>query len=162
MDKCAVWNVCLELRRTHQVGRECLIFYLYLSSYLSLPSCREQVKEKKSRQELVQRTRNCKIIKCRLNRTGLNVPCNLNNVTRAPILWPPDVNQRANLLEKTLMLRKIEGKKRREQQRMRWLSSISNTMHSGHESEQTLGDSEAQGNLVCYSPWSLEESDITQ
>ena len=42
------------------------------------------------------------------------------------------------------MLRKIEGKKRREQQRMRWLNSISNTMHNGHESEQTLGDSEGQ------------------
>jgi len=59
------------------------------------------------------------------------------------------------------MLRKIEGKKRREQQRMRWLNSISNTMHNGHESEQTLGDSEGQGNLACYILWSLEESDTT-
>ena len=24
---------------------------------------------------------------------------------------------------------------------------------SGHESEQTLGDGEGQGSLVCYSPW---------
>ena len=31
---------------------------------------------------------------------------------------------RANTLEKTLMLRKIEGKRRREQQRMRWLDGI--------------------------------------
>ena len=31
-------------------------------------------------------------------------------------------------LEKTLMLGKIEGKKRRGQQRMRWLNSITNSM----------------------------------
>ena len=31
-------------------------------------------------------------------------------------------------LEKTLMLRKIEGKRRREQQRMRWLFSMTNSM----------------------------------
>ena len=35
---------------------------------------------------------------------------------------------RANCLEKTLMLGKIEGKRRRWQQRMRWLDSITNTM----------------------------------
>ena len=31
-----------------------------------------------------------------------------------------------------------------------------------HESEQTLGDSEGQGSLVCCSPWGRKESDITQ
>ena len=36
--------------------------------------------------------------------------------------------QRTNLLEKTLMLGKIKGKKRREQQRVRWLDSITNSM----------------------------------
>ena len=36
--------------------------------------------------------------------------------------------QRADSLEKTLMLGKIEGKRRREQQRMRWLDSITNSM----------------------------------
>ena len=36
--------------------------------------------------------------------------------------------QRANSLEKPLMLRKIEGKKRRGQQRMRWLDSITDSM----------------------------------
>ena len=34
--------------------------------------------------------------------------------------------QRANLLEKTLMLGKIEGRRRRGQWRMRWLNSITN------------------------------------
>ena len=35
--------------------------------------------------------------------------------------------QRANSMEKTLMLGKIESKRRREQQRMRWLDSITNS-----------------------------------
>ena len=36
--------------------------------------------------------------------------------------------QRANSLEKTLMLGKIEGKRRRGQQRMRWLDSITDSV----------------------------------
>ena len=32
---------------------------------------------------------------------------------------------------------------------------------SGHEFEQTLGDSEGQGGLVCCSPWGRKESDKT-
>ena len=35
--------------------------------------------------------------------------------------------QRADSLEKTLMVGKIEGKRRRGQQRMRWLDSITNS-----------------------------------
>ena len=58
--------------------------------------------------------------------------------------------QSANSLEKTLMLGKIDSKRRMEWwHRMRWLDSIIN----GHKFEQTLGDSEGQGILVCYSPW---------
>ena len=41
----------------------------------------------------------------------------------APILW-----QRANSLKKTLMLGKTGGKRRRGQQRMRWLDSITDTL----------------------------------
>ena len=36
--------------------------------------------------------------------------------------------QRVNSLEKTLMLGMIEGRRRREQQRMRWLDGITNSM----------------------------------
>ena len=36
--------------------------------------------------------------------------------------------RRADSLEKTLMLGKVEGRRRRGQQRMRWLGSISNSM----------------------------------
>ena len=32
---------------------------------------------------------------------------------------------------------------------------------SGHESEQTLGDSEGQRSLACYSPWCRKELDTT-
>ena len=38
------------------------------------------------------------------------------------------LRQRSDLLEKTLMLRKIEGKRRRGRQRMRWLDGIINSM----------------------------------
>ena len=43
----------------------------------------------------------------------------------APILWPPDVE---SSFGKTLMLGKIEVRRRRGQQRMRWLGSITNSM----------------------------------
>ena len=36
--------------------------------------------------------------------------------------------QRTNSLEKTLMLRKIKGRRRRGQERMRWLDGITNSM----------------------------------
>ena len=37
--------------------------------------------------------------------------------------------QRANSLEKTLMLGKIEGKRRRGRQRMRWLDGVTDSMN---------------------------------
>ena len=49
--------------------------------------------------------------------------------------------QRANPLEKTLMLGKIEGRRRRGWQRMRWLDGIPNSR-----------DSEGHRSLVCCSP----------
>ena len=33
---------------------------------------------------------------------------------------------------------------------------------NGHEFEQTWGDSEGQGSLACYSPWSCKELDATE
>ena len=53
--------------------------------------------------------------------------------------------QRADSLEKTLMLIKIEGKRRSGQQRMRWLD--------GRGFEETQGDTGGQGSLACCSPW---------
>ena len=47
-------------------------------------------------------------------------------IAEAPTLWPPEV--KSNLLEKTLMLGKIEGGRRRGWQRMRWLDDIMDSM----------------------------------
>ena len=69
--------------------------------------------------------------------------------------------QRADSLEKILMLGKIEGRRRRGRQRMRCLDGITNLLN-GHEFEQTLADGEGQGSLVCYSPWGHKESDTTE
>ena len=44
-----------------------------------------------------------------------------------PILWAPDVKN--GLIGKTLMLGKIEGRRRRGRQRMRWLDGITNSLH---------------------------------
>ena len=55
------------------------------------------------------------------------------------------------------MLGKTEGKRRRGQ-RMRRLDSITDSMDIRFE--QTLGDSEGQGSLECWSPWGHKESDI--
>ena len=43
-----------------------------------------------------------------------------------PILWPPGM--KPDSLEKTLMLEKIEGRRRRGRQKMRWLDSITDSM----------------------------------
>ena len=46
-----------------------------------------------------------------------------------PILWPPDV--KSDSFEKTLMLGKIEGRRRKGRQRMRWLDGITDSMDMG-------------------------------
>ena len=67
--------------------------------------------------------------------------------------------QRADSLEKTLILGKTEGKRRKRQQkrRMRWLDSITNSM------DMNLG--KLQGIVMdrepC-SPWGCKESDMTE
>ena len=65
----------------------------------------------------------------------------------------------ADSLETTVMLGKIEGKRGRGQQRMRWLDGITDSMDV---SQQALGDGEGQGSLERCSPWGHKESDTTE
>ena len=57
---------------------------------------------------------------------------------------------RADSLEKTLMLGKIEGKRRRRQQRMRRLDSITDSTDMNFIKLQEITEDR---NLACYSPW---------
>ena len=61
-------------------------------------------------------------------------------------------------LEKTLMLGKTEGKRRRQIE-----DEMVGGHHqfNGHEFEQTQGDSEGQGSLACCSPWGHKKRDTT-
>ena len=58
--------------------------------------------------------------------------------------------QSADSLGKTLMLGKIEDKRRRRQQRMRWLHGITDSVLT--EFEQTQRDREEQGSMLYCSP----------
>ena len=67
----------------------------------------------------------------------------------APILWPPDL--------KSLLIGKDPdaGKDWRQEEKGVTEDEMVGWHHwlNGHESEQTVGDGEGQGRLVCYSPW---------
>ena len=78
----------------------------------------------------------------------------LSFLSRAKLQYFGYLMQRTDLFEKTLMLGRIEGRRRRGQQRMRWLD--------GHEFEETLGGGDEHGSLACYSPWGCKELDTTE
>ena len=65
---------------------------------------------------------------------------------------------RADSFEKTLMLGKKWGQKKRASE-----DEMAGWHHwcNGHELGQTLGNDEEQGGLVCCSPWGCKESDMT-
>ena len=65
--------------------------------------------------------------------------------------------QRANSFEKTLMLGKIEGRRRRGQQKMRWLDGITDSTDMGLvRLQQLVMDREA------WRSWGCKESDTTE
>ena len=65
--------------------------------------------------------------------------------------------QRVNSLDKALMLGKIEGRKRRGRQWMRWLDGITDSMNMSLSKlwELVMG-------LACCSLWGHKESDMTE
>ena len=95
----------------------------------------------------------CKGVKS-VNPKG-NQPWTFSGRTDAEF-WPDVLDS----LKKTLMLGKIEGKRRggaAEDVMVRWHHQL-----NGHEFEHTLGNSEGQGSLACYPPWDCKESDMTK
>ena len=77
----------------------------------------------------------------------------------ARILWPPD--ERTDSLEKALMLVKIEGRRRRGWQRMRWLNGITDLMDmSLSKCGELVMDRERS--LKCCSPWGWKELDTIE
>ena len=70
------------------------------------------------------------------------------------LMWRPDS------LEKTLMLGKIEGRRRRGWQKVRWLDGITDSVDMSLS--KLLGAGDGQGCLACCSPRGLKESDMTE
>ena len=64
---------------------------------------------------------------------------------------------RTDSLEKTLMLGKIEGRRRRGQQMVGWHHQL-----DGHEFEQAPKVGDGQGSLVCCNPWGRKQLDMTE
>ena len=77
------------------------------------------------------------------------------------VVCTEDQHERRDLVKSQThihMLGKTEGKRRRGQQRMRWLDSITDSVDTN---QQIPRDSERRGSLECCSPWSQKELDLT-
>ena len=77
-----------------------------------------------------------------------------------PVLWPPDA--KAYLLEKTMILGKIEGRRKKGHQRVRWLGGITDSMDMNLSKLQEMVKDRKPGMLgVTWGPWGHKEWDTT-
>ena len=74
----------------------------------------------------------------------------------APILWPPDVKSWLIIKDPDARKNWRKEKGTTEDEMVGWYHRL-----NGHEFEQTPGDSEGQGSLVCCNSWGQKESDTT-
>ena len=77
--------------------------------------------------------------------------------TEAPVLWPPDAKSQ-------LIGKDPDGGKDWRQKKKGVAEDEMVRQHhqlNAQESEETPGDSEGQGSLVCCSPWGHKDSDMT-
>ena len=92
---------------------------------------------------------------------GISSECSLEGLmVKLKLQYFGHLMQRADSFEKTLMLGKIEGRRRRGRQRMRcigWHHQL-----NGHGFGYTLGVGDGQGDLACCGPWGYKESDTTE
>ena len=76
---------------------------------------------------------------------------------KAPILWPPDVKSWPTGKDPDA------GKDRGQEEKGRTKDEMAGWHHwlYGHDFEQTLGDSEGHGSLVCYSRWGYSQRQLS-
>ena len=89
----------------------------------------------------------------------INPECSLEGLMlKLKLQYFDHLLQRANSLEKTLMLGKIEGRRRRVRQRIRWLDGITHSMDMSLSKLQEM----VKNREGCCSPWGHKESDMTE
>ena len=97
------------------------------------------------------------MLKCKIVMNHWIVIGRTDDEAEVPILWPPDMKN--PLIRKDPDAGKdwTQEKEITEGEMVGWHHQLNRD-----EFEQTLGDSERQGSLVCCSPWSNKESNMTE
>ena len=91
----------------------------------------------------------------------INPACSLEGlILKLKLQYFGPLMGRADSFEKTLTLRRIEGRRRRECQRMRWLNGVTDSMDMVLGGLREFGD--GQAGLACCGSWSHKESDMTE